>query len=163
MNRKLYALLISFMLLILASCGSTDSETQSNDANEGEEKELIVSHFLPNNHPIQANILEVFLENLNEQSDGFMSWDMYSAGALGEPNAQYDMAVADTADIALSVHGFTPGRFPLVSIVELPFLVETAGESTELLWTLYEEFDELQAEHEDTTPLWLFLRSILHN
>lgn len=160
-NKKWTAIVISVIVLMLAACGAedesgADAKSDDSSANSGAERELIVSHFLPNNHPIQANILEVFLKDLEEQTDGRISWEMYSAGALGEPNAQYDMAVTGTADIALSVHGFTPGRFPLVSIVELPFLVETAGESTELLWTLYEEFDEFKDEHADTTPLWLF-------
>lgn len=160
MRNKLAVFLLSFMLLILAACGGGASDDAQADAKSsdsgGEKRELIASHFLPDKHPIQANILDVFLEELEEKSNGRITHDMYSAGALGEPSAQYDMAVTGTADIALSVHGFTPGRFPLVSIVELPFIVESAGESTELLWTLYEEFDEFQAEHEDTTPLWLF-------
>lgn len=143
-------LLIS--ILILSACSGENSET-AGDANN---KELIVSHFLPDKHPIQTNILESFLKELEEKTAGEITYDMYSAGALGEPDSQYDMAVTGTADIALSVHGFTPGRFPLVSIVELPFLAETAGDSSELLWALYEEFDEFQAEHDETIPLSLF-------
>lgn len=158
MKKRLTVILLSFMVFTLAACGSSDdTNAETNGSgNSSENTELIASHFLPDKHPIQSNILDVFLNELEDKSDGRITHDMYSAGALGEPNAQYDMAVTGTADIALSVHGFTPGRFPLVSIVELPFIAETAGESTELLWTLYEEFDEFKVEHDDTTPLWLF-------
>lgn len=153
---KLKCLLFTLLLLalFLTACSSaekTDSSPKSEDS-----KELIVSHFLPSTHPIQKNILEAFLIELNDKSDGRITYEMYSAGALGAPGSQYDMAVTGTADIALSVHGFTPGRFPLVSVVELPFLAKSARESSEMLWTLYEEFPELKTEHEDTTPLWLF-------
>lgn len=151
---KFQSMLLLFILSagFLAACGSTEGQSTSSE----ESKELTVSHFLPSTHPIQTNILEVYLDQLKEKTDGRITSEIYSAGALGDPGSQYDMAVTGTADIALSVHGFTPGRFPLVSVVELPFLVETAGESSEMLWTLYKEFPELQKEHEDTTPLWLF-------
>lgn len=142
------------ILLALVACSDTEGDAQTSNSSNGQD--LIVSHFLPDKHPIQTNILESFLKELEEETDGEITYDMYSAGALGEPDSQYDMAVTGTADIALSVHGFTPGRFPLVSIVELPFLAETAGDSSELLWAMYEEFEEFQSEHDETIPLSLF-------
>lgn len=155
-NMKLWLFTLLIAVVVLSACGADDGESPSASAGAEGSKELTVSHFLPSNHPIQNNILKVYLDELEEQTDGRITSEIYSAGALGDPGSQYDMAVTGTADIALSVHGFTPGRFPIVSIVELPFLAETAQESSNILWTLYEEFPELQDEHKDTTPLWLF-------
>ena len=151
---KLYSalLVLVFSVVFLTACSSTKGSSPDSE----DSKELIVSHFLPSTHPIQKNILEVYVDQLKEKTDGRITYEMYPAGALGGPGAQYDMAVTGTADIALSVHGFTSGRFPLVSAVELPFLAKTGGEGSEILWTLYEEFPELKKEHADTTPLWLF-------
>src|SRR5919106_2603919 len=55
-----------------------------------------------------------------------------------------------------ALHGYTPGRFPLTQVVELPFLFDSAVTGTETLWDLYEEFDALQDEYSDThvVALW---------
>lgn len=66
------------------------------------------------------------------------------------------MAVTGEVDIALSVHGYTNGRFPLVTVLELPFLTESAEHASKIITKLYEEFPEFQEEHGDTVPLWLF-------
>ncbi|TMW72314.1 TRAP transporter substrate-binding protein [Alteribacter natronophilus] len=140
--------------ILLAGCnGETSGEA---GGGEGGTHELTISHFLPSHHLVHDEILADFTAELEEQTDGRITSEIYSAGALGEPGSQYDMAVTGTADLAISVHGFTPGRFPLVSIVELPFLTESAENGSQIIQKLYEEFDEFQDEHEDTTPLWLF-------
>lgn len=155
----------------MVACGTEDTTTsqggQENSGNKvnsdnskvadkGKSHDLIISHFLPGNHVVHTDLLEVFAANLEEQTGGRITSEIYSAGVIGEPGAQYDMAVTGTADITLSVHGFTPGRFPIVSVIELPFFTSSAEVGAEILWTLYNEFPELQEEHADTTPLWLF-------
>ncbi|BAQ08585.1 TRAP system periplasmic protein [Bacillus sp. OxB-1] len=155
-NLKIWLFTLLISAIVLSACGSNPDDGTNAEAGAVDSKELTVSHFLPSNHPIQNNILKVYLDELEEKTDGRITSEIYSAGALGDPGSQYDMAVTGTADVALSVHGFTPGRFPIVSVVELPFLVESAQESSDILWTLYEEFPELKEEHKDTTPLWLF-------
>jgi TRAP-type C4-dicarboxylate transport system substrate-binding protein len=151
LKKKLLLIITSLSLLIFAVACSNESGA-SDDANH----ELTISHFLPGNHIIHTEILEPFAEELKEKSDGRITSDIFAAGALGEPGAQYDMAVTGTADISLSVHGFTPGRFPLVSVIELPYLTDRAEKGAEILWTLYKEFPDFQKEHGETTPLWLF-------
>src|SRR5690625_4022276 len=104
MKNKLLSIL-TFMLIALVACSGSDEQAEKDGNNvHGESKELIVSHFLPDKHPIQTNILEVFLKELESETNGEITYDIYSAGALGDPNVQYDMAVTGTADIAMSVH-----------------------------------------------------------
>src|SRR5690606_19836269 len=74
----------------------------------------------------------------------------------GNADEQYNLAVDGSADIALSVHGYTPGKFPLTSVGDLPFIAESSEEGSIIMQKLYEEFPEIQQEHADVTPLWLF-------
>ncbi|WP_096200772.1 TRAP transporter substrate-binding protein [Bacillus sp. FJAT-45350] len=165
-KRTIFTISASFLtMLMLAACGSEstikdgDTSVDSNHdsgVEEVQEHELIFSHLFPPQHAIHANVVEPFVEELEEASDGRITTEIYATGALGNPESQYDMAVTRTAEISLSVHGYTPGRFPLVSVVELPFIASSAEEGASILWTLYDEFSDLQEEHGDTTPLWLF-------
>lgn len=152
-NRVLLIVLL-FFVLALASCDSTLAFKPGNSVEENHN--LIVSHFQPGNHPIQTKIFNGLASDLHEQTDGRITMEFYPSNTLGDAGSQYDMAVTREADIALSVYGYSPGRFPLVTIMELPFLAESAEHASEILMTLYEEFPEMQEEHADTYPLFLF-------
>lgn len=138
----------------MAACDHKQASSQTDESNQLHN--LIVSHFQPGNHPIQTKILEGFAEDLHKQTDGRISMEFYPSNTLGDAGSQYDMAVTREADIALSVYGYSPGRFPLVTVMEMPFLAESAAHASEILMTLYEEFPEMQEEHADTHPLFLF-------
>ena len=155
--RKLYSLIgcIAFALLLTACNGKT-AASYGTVTSKGESHQLIVSHFQPANHPIQTNILEGLADDLQEQTDGRVTMELYPSNTLGDAGSQYDMAVTREADIALSVYGYSPGRFPLVTVMEMPFLAETAEHGSEILMHLYEEFPEIQEEHADTHPLFLY-------
>ncbi|WP_096201745.1 TRAP transporter substrate-binding protein [Bacillus sp. FJAT-45350] len=164
MSSKKYLVLsltLSFLLLIVTACGSTetsnDNGSDSNGAgDEGQSHNLMISHFLPANHDIHTGVLVPFAEELSEQTNGRITADIYDNNQLGAPGAHYDMAVTGEADIALSVHAYSAGRFPISTIIDLPFLVQSAEKGGEIFWTLYEEFDVLKEEHGETTPLFLF-------
>lgn len=158
-----YMLLLLVLLVMISACGSSSNSGQTEQeknentdtANE-KQHDLIISHHLPGNHIIHTDVLEYLANTLNEKSNGRIRSDIYPGAALGAPGSQYDMAATGELDIALSVHGFTPGRFPLVSVVELPFFSDSAEKVSEILQTLYEEFPEIQEEHSDVIPLWIF-------
>ena len=72
--------------------------------------ELKVSHFLPSNHTFQKAMV-AWGEELEKASNGRLKLDIYSAGQLGGgPNRQFDAARNGSVDIAISLHGATPGR-----------------------------------------------------
>lgn len=149
-RNKVLLIIFLFSISVLAACnyaGAIEPEETHN---------LIVSHFQPGNHPIQTKILEGLAADLNEKTEGRIEMEFYPSNTLGAAGSHYDMAVTGEADIALSVYGYSSGRFPLVTVMELPFLAESAEHASEILMTLYEEFPEMQEEHDDTYPLFLF-------
>ncbi|API93623.1 TRAP transporter substrate-binding protein [Virgibacillus pantothenticus] len=149
MFRKIRMLIGIVVLFILVACSEGIASTSS-------EHHLIISHFLPGSHPIQTDVFQAIGNEMKEKSNGAISYDLYPANALGDAGSQYDMAVTGEVDIALSVHGYSPGRFPLVSILELPFFAESAAHGSEIMEHLYDEFPSIQNEHNDTIPLFLF-------
>ncbi|WP_203555287.1 TRAP transporter substrate-binding protein [Bacillus sp. B15-48] len=145
---------ILVLLLTMTACSGGSAEVSN--GGQGGSHSFISSHHLPGSHPFQTEVLEVLFADLEEQTDGRISSDIYPAASLGAPGSQYDMAVTGEVDIAVSVHGHTPGRFPLVSVIELPFFATSAENGSEILYTLYDEFPEFQDEHGDTYPLTIF-------
>lgn len=151
------------LLLALTACGGGQPASQASDQPGGAEgdtavnepRNFIVSHFLPGHHPMQTEVLTEIFEEMKKVNPG-VTYEFYPANALGDAGSHYDMAVTGEADVALSVHGYTAGRFPSVTVVELPFLAESAEHGSRIIQKLYEEFPEIQENHSDTTPLYLF-------
>lgn len=140
--------LLIALFLLLTACSSSDAS--------GSEANLSFSHFWPSHHIVQTDVIEKLQTTLDEESDGNMKLEIYPTGQLGAPDEQYNLAVDGTADISLSVHGYTPGIYPLTSVSDLPFISTSSEDGSKIMQTLYDEFPEIQAEHDDVHPLWLF-------
>lgn len=148
---------IAFLLvtmMLMTACGSESSS--SNESGEGKSYTFSLSHFWPSHHIVHTDVLEALQAELDEASDGRITLDLFPLNQLGNADEQYNLAVDGSADIALSVHGYTPGKFPLTSVGDLPFVAESSEEGSKIMQQLYEEFPEIQQEHADVTPLWLF-------
>lgn len=86
---------------------------------------------------------------VEEASGGALKVEHYAGGTLGKgPVQQLSMVENSVADIAEVVVAYTPGRFPEMSVFELPSLVENNVEAGLAAWKMYEkgilsDFDEL--------------------
>lgn len=152
-------LLLFSSIFILSACGGNENVSENLDSNnkgaEGETYELDFSHFFPHSH-FMEEVAQDLGEELEDESDGRISVTTYSGNSLAESDEQFDAAATGSVDIALSVHGYTPGEFPLSSVMELPFMSSKAIEGSKNLWKLYNEFDEFDEEYTATVPLWLY-------
>jgi TRAP-type transport system periplasmic protein len=118
--------------------------------------ELKVSHFLPPNHTFQKAMV-LWSDDLEKQSDGRLKLRIYPAGQLGGgPNRQFDAARNGVVDIAISLHGATPGRYNMTELASLPFGSPSAGNtSTIASRRLSELAPDLAKEHEGLRILWM--------
>ncbi|ADC50577.1 TRAP-T extracellular binding protein [Alkalihalophilus pseudofirmus OF4] len=162
-------LLVTFMLMVVgcsnetvtneveADTGAEVEETDGEAApSAGNSVELRISHFVSPQHGQHTKVFEPFSEEVAELTEGRVTASIYPGAALGAPTAQYDMATTGVADITYAIQGYTPGKFPLSSVVELPFVAENAEKATSILWDLYNEFPEIQEEYKENKVLWLF-------
>jgi len=145
---------LSIALLVTACSGSAQSVTGNG---ENEAINLSISSSWPGPHTQHMEVFEPFIEDIEKKTEGRVTGTMYTGDALGTSEAQYDLAVSGIADMSISLHGVTPGRFPATSVTELPFLGESAEEGTRIFWSLYEKFPEVfDQEHNGTKIAWLF-------
>lgn len=117
---------------------------------------LKVSSFLPPMHTFNKAI-EAWGAELSEKTGGELKLEIFPAGQLGTPPRQFDLVRSGGADIAVILHGATPGRFPMSELAGLPLTYPSAGkDSTTTSRRLTELAPEyLAAEHEGTHILWM--------
>lgn len=155
---------IGLLLVVLGACGDTSSVSTNNSDNSDNSNtspsteviDLTISTFMPGPHPQHTEILEPFIKQIEELTGGRVTGTLYPASALGASDAQYDLVVNGVADMSMSLHGYTPGRFPLTGVTELPFMGKNATDATRIFWSLEEMFPEITEEHEGTKIGWLF-------
>lgn len=113
-------------------------------------EQLTIASFLPGPHHLHTRMLGWFGEELEKQSGGELSIQLFPGGQLGAgPVQQYKRALEGVADMTLGVSAYTPTVFPKTMLAILPGSSNTAVESTGRLWDAYEahladEYDEVK-------------------
>jgi len=111
----------------------------------------------PPKHPIHTMVIEPWGKKINELTKGRVNVTLFPGQALVKAKDQYDMAAKGICDISLTVLAYTPGRFQLVSVFELPFMVTTAEATSVALWKIYEKY--LKDEFKDVKVLWQYVHA----
>ena len=103
-------------------------------------EELTVATFVPPQHHTNTVMFAWFAEELESRSGGTLSMKLFPAGQLGAgPVQQYKRAVEGVADITFGVTAYTPSLFPKTMLAILPGKAVDALDSTERMWTVFEE------------------------
>ncbi len=120
-----------------------------------EQVKLRISHFLSPMAPAQTKLLQPWAERVERDSGGRIKCEIYPSMQLGgKPPQLYDQVRTGVADVVWTVPGYTPGRFPVSAVFELPFVVGATAEATaQAIWTFYKK--HLTDEYKDVHPLLL--------
>jgi len=121
-------------------------------------------HFGPKNE-ILNEVLKPWAAELETRTNGEITVKFYVGQTLAKTNDEYDAVVDNIADLSWNLHGFNKGRFPLISVMELPFLSPSTEIGTKTINELYQQFPEMQKEHDDVhlLYLWATLPSQVHS
>jgi TRAP-type transport system periplasmic protein len=113
---------------------------------------------------IPTNLLRPWAAELEAASKGRLRIEFYDAMALGgKPSDLFDQARDGVVDIALTLPGYSPGRFPRSEVFELPFFVSDSVTASKALMTLIRE-DLATTEYGEVHVLaaWLHGPGVLH-
>jgi TRAP-type C4-dicarboxylate transport system substrate-binding protein len=127
---------------------------------EAQEIRLKLSHFLPATHNHHQNVILPWAEEVKRRTNGRVEITVFPGASLCKPPQQYDCAKSGIADLAWAVTGWTPGRFPMTSVVELPFMHRTTVVGTQILADLWERY--LKREYDDVHVLYLHVHPAGH-
>jgi TRAP-type C4-dicarboxylate transport system substrate-binding protein len=87
--------------------------------------DLKISHWVPPSHPLQKAAQD-WGDDIQRASNGTITYKIFPAQQLGKAFDHYDMVRDGIADVVYVNPGYQPGRFPIISAGELPFLVGNA-------------------------------------
>ncbi len=125
---------------------------------------LRLHQFLPPVATIPAKILKPWGERLAEASGGRLTIQHFDAMALGgRPPDLIDQARDGVVDLAMSIVGYTPGRYPRTEVFELPFMMTDPVATSLAFWQMVED-DFQQNEYADVKVLgaWVHGPGVIH-
>ena len=125
---------------------------------------LRLHQFLPPVATVPAKILKPWGEELTAASDGRIAIQHFDAMALGgRPPELLDQARDGVVDLAMTVVGYTPGRYPRTEVFELPFMMKDPVGTSRAFWEMAET-DFQQSEYQDGKVLgaWVHGPGVIH-
>lgn len=125
---------------------------------------LRLHQFLPAQSTVPAQILDVWADKVEADSDGRIKIERYPSMQLGgTPPQLIDQVIDGVADIVWTVAGYTPGRFPQLEVFELPFISPDAEATSRAYWQLAEA-RMMDTDFADFKPLglWVHGPGVIH-
>lgn len=150
---------------IFSLLGGATLAAVSAGALAAQEVTLKLHHFLPIQANLPKNVLEPWADSVEAASDGRIKIDRFYAMALGgRPPELMDQVLDGVTDIALTVTGYTPGRFSRSETFELPFMMTNAEATSRAYWEFAEK-NMFDADFKDYKVLgvWVHGPGLIHS
>lgn len=113
---------------------------------------------IPPTHLMRTEIFEPWAARVAEVTDGEVQVQ-FTTTSLGPMPRQVELVMDGVVDLAWSVHGYTPERFPHAGVSELPFLTTTGEAASVAYWRAYQEFFAEHNEHQGYKLIGLYVHS----
>jgi len=118
-------------LALVAAVGSASAQDKP--------VELKLSTWVPPKHPLNP-ALQAWADSIAKASNGTIKSTLFTSEQLGKAVDHYDMARDGIADAAYVNPGYQPGRFPVIGVGEIPFLMADAKGGTSALDEWYRKY-----------------------
>ncbi|HWM45285.1 MAG TPA: TRAP transporter substrate-binding protein [Xanthobacteraceae bacterium] len=102
---------------------------------------LKLSYWVPPSHLLTPGYKE-WAESVKKASNGTITVTLYPSSQLGSGADHYDMVKRGVADFALINPGYTPGRFPIIGVADLPFMLNNSYKAAPAVVRFYKKYAE---------------------
>lgn len=129
-----------------------------------QEVTLRLHQFLPPPATVPKLVLKPWAARVEAAAGGALKIEHYDAMSLGgRPPELMDQAMDGVVDMAMTVVGYTPGRFPRTEVFELPFMM-TSPVGTSLAFQQMVEDDFASNEYSNVKVLgaWVHGPGVIH-
>jgi len=109
--------MLVLVVLLLSFFSSSGCSTVEDD---NEVIELSLSHFFPEDHPIETELIQKWIDTIENETNGKLRITSYPDELMLDAEEIYDGVVTNEIDIGLSVFSYSRERFPLLEVFELP-------------------------------------------
>jgi TRAP-type C4-dicarboxylate transport system substrate-binding protein len=142
---KKIAFIICLIVLLMAF-------TSINKASAQKPIELSCSTFFAPGHPHALNVVE-WAKEIEKRTNGRVKITVFPGGTLTPADKCYQGVIDGISDIGVTAHGYTPGRFPLTTVIDLPLGYGSAVVNTKLINEFHKKF---QPKELDDTK-WMYV------
>jgi len=116
--------------------------------------ELKFTTFVPPTHGFAVDVLEPLGKDIEKRSGGKVSVRVFAGNSpFGKVENQADQVKQGVTDLAFGLNGIPRGRFPRTSIMEMPFVAESADSASKALWAMLD--GSLAEDYKDFKPIAL--------
>ena len=122
---------------------------------------LKYSNWLPSGYSITEKVVKPWIADVERVTEGRVKVE-FLPKAVGTVPGQYDVIADGLADLSLIVPGYTPGRFPLVEGLELPFLGDDQSKRAVAAQKAYEKYIKPTGELSEVHIVGIFSSNTAH-
>jgi len=112
---------------------------------------LTYSNFFPPTH-VQSQLAQQWCAEVEKRTGGAVRVDYFPGGTLTKAPEIYDGVVEGLSDVGMSAPGYTRGRFPVISAVDLPLGYANGPAATAVANAVFEKFRP--AEFDDVEVMY---------
>ena len=120
---------------IMLAAGANGASAQDKTFN------LKLSYWVPPSHLLTPGYKE-WAASVEKASNGTIKTTLFPSSQLGSGADHYDMVKRGVADFVLVNPGYTPGRFPVIGVVDLPFTANSAYTAAPAIRRFYTKYAE---------------------
>jgi TRAP-type transport system periplasmic protein len=117
--------------------------------------ELKFSSWVATVHGHHTGVMVPWAKMVEEKSGGRLKITIYPGSTLGKATDHYDMIKDGIADMGFTTPGYTPGRFPLITVTELPMLFKTSKGGSLAVMSIFDKY--FKNEFKDVKVLWFWV------
>jgi TRAP-type C4-dicarboxylate transport system substrate-binding protein len=137
-------------VFVLAGLAASAAQAQ-----QAPEVVLRFNRWVPPTHHFHTRICVGWAEAVEKATNGRVKVE-FTPASLGAPNRQFDLAETGVADVTASNQSYSPQRFPLARVAELPLLGDSAEAMSVAQWRVHEKYLAKGNEYKGTKLLGLF-------
>jgi len=140
----------SALALVLACLGFTPVAAQDKPI------ELRFSSWVATVHGHHTGVMVPWAKMVEEKSGGRLKITIYPGSTLGKAVDHYDLIKDGIADMGFTTPGYTPGRFPLITVTELPLgLFKSSRGGSLAVMSIFDK--HFKNEFKDVKVLWFWV------
>jgi len=153
MKKAITLLLALLLVLTLAACGGNTAAPGGAQQSGGSQQTQEVYKFRFSLHDpaiaLRAQLFQQWCDDIAEATGGAVQIEMFTGGTLAGPENIIDAINGGVCDMGWIAGNYYAEMFPLADIIQLPMLGVTSPEQiVNVMWDLYEEFPEMQANYD---------------
>jgi TRAP-type C4-dicarboxylate transport system substrate-binding protein len=118
--------------------------------------ELSCALHIPPRAALYPKAFVPWAKEIEKRTNGQLKIKFYISQTLIKGRDSYDGVINGIADISWFYSAWAKGRFPLLEVMDLPYMTKSTYAGAHVMTDLYKKFPEIRAELKDVHPLWFW-------